>query len=88
MYFIEIDHIDRGGVGTSKQWMTSSASSTSSARGGRRVWWTEEEVEFLKEGVVRFGIGNWKTIRQTYPFNSRRTNLDLRDKWRNLQKKN
>ena len=68
---------------TSKQRMAPSSGSG----GGGRVRWAEEEVEFLKEGVERFGVGKWKDIRQNYPFNSKRSNVDLRDKWRNLQKK-
>ena len=51
------------------------------------IRWTDEEVEFLKEGVERFGVGNWKEILRTYKFHSRRTNVDLKDKWRNLKKK-
>ena len=63
------------------------SSSATTVSGGGRVRWTEEEVEYLKEGVERFGIGNWKAIRQNYSFHRRRTNVDLKDKWRNLQKR-
>lgn len=72
-----------GGVtNTSKQ----RTAPSSGGGGSKRVRWTEEEVEFLKEGVSRFGLGNWKIIRENYPFNRKRNNIDLRDKWRNLQK--
>lgn len=74
--------ISGGVTNTSKQRMAPN----SGGGGGRRVRWAEEEVEFLKEGVSRFGIGNWKIIRDNYPFNSKRSNVDLRDKWRNMQK--
>lgn len=76
-------HISGGASDTSRKKVTSGGGG---GGGGRRVRWAEEEVEFLKEGVERFGIGNWKTIRQNYSFNSKRSNMDLRDKWRNMQK--
>ena len=44
-------------------------------------------MEYLKEGVEKFGVGHWRTILENYPFHSRRSNVDLKDKWRNLQKK-
>ena len=46
---------------------------------------SEEEVKNLKLGVARFGAGNWRMIRMTYKFDDRST-VDLKDKWRNLQK--
>lgn len=50
----------------------------------RKVEWTGEEIENLKKGVEMFGVGKWKKILETFPFNGR-TNVDLKDKWRNLQ---
>jgi len=47
----------------------------------------EQEVQNLEKGVEKFGVGQWKKIRLHYKFNSRRTNTDLKDKWRNLLKK-
>ncbi|KAL3668121.1 hypothetical protein V7S43_006984 [Phytophthora oleae] len=58
-------------------------------RGGRRrdtVFWTVEEEEFLRQGVKKFGVGNWKKILIDGQgvFFSHRTNVDLKDKWKNL----
>jgi hypothetical protein len=41
----------------------------------------------LRAGVRRFGVGKWKHILTAYPFNSRRSSVDLKDKWRNILKK-
>jgi Myb-like DNA-binding domain len=41
----------------------------------------------LYAGVRRCGAGKWKVILATYPFNARRTPVDLKDKWRNVLKK-
>ncbi|XP_012066886.1 uncharacterized protein LOC105629849 [Jatropha curcas] len=49
--------------------------------------WSVEEEDALREGVQRFGAGSWKAI-----LNSRsdifddRTEVDLKDKWRNMTK--
>ena len=51
-----------------------------------RVPFTAKEVEYLEEGIEKFGVGNWKEIIKHYKFNPRRTNQDLKDKWRNLMK--
>jgi hypothetical protein len=41
----------------------------------------------LRAGVLRFGVGKWKHILTAYPFNVRRSSVDLKDKWRNIMKK-
>ena len=61
------------------------SSSTKTVR-KTRVPFTAEEVEHLEEGIEKFGVGNWKKILNHYKFNPRRTNQDLKDKWRNLTK--
>ncbi|CAH0477815.1 unnamed protein product [Peronospora belbahrii] len=55
----------------------------------RRVLWSAEEVEFLCFGVVKYGIGKWqKILFDGYGvFSRHRTNVDLKDKWKNIQKK-
>ncbi|XP_023267733.1 telomeric repeat-binding factor 2 isoform X2 [Seriola lalandi dorsalis] len=59
-------------------------SSTSSHRKRR---WTESETQKLKEGVRKFGEGNWGKIKAHYKF-SNRTNVNLKDRWRTMKKSN
>ncbi|KAJ8751350.1 hypothetical protein K2173_016543 [Erythroxylum novogranatense] len=55
------------------------------ARRRKMKRWSLEEEDALREGVKKFGKGNWKLI-----LNSRRdifaerTEVDLKDKWRNM----
>jgi len=49
--------------------------------------WTEEEEERLLMGIAKYKIGNWKLIKEEFHFPDR-TSSDLKDKWRNLHKKN
>ncbi|KAI9997094.1 hypothetical protein PInf_000527 [Phytophthora infestans] len=57
-------------------------------RRGRRgtVFWSAEEEEFLRRGVEKYGIGKWKKILidGNDVFSSHRTNVDLKDKWKNM----
>ena len=52
----------------------------------RVVYWTAEEAGYVREGVKKFGYGNWKKILGAYPFKSCRSSVDIRDKWRNIQR--
>ena len=52
-----------------------------------RVFWSQQEEELLRKGVRKFGAGNWKQILRAYPFNSVRTTVCLKDKWRNIMNK-
>ncbi|XP_023153830.2 telomeric repeat binding factor a isoform X1 [Amphiprion ocellaris] len=61
--------------------------STISNSGQRRKMWTERETQNLKEGVKKFGEGNWKQIRSYYSFNNR-TNVNLKDRWRTMKNQN
>ncbi|XP_026233802.1 telomeric repeat binding factor a isoform X2 [Anabas testudineus] len=53
----------------------------------RKRKWTSSETERLKEGVKRFGEGNWSKIRTYCKFNDR-TNVNLKDRWRTMKNAN
>ena len=48
--------------------------------------WTREEVSLLMMGIVKHGRGSWaKIVRDNaHTVLSRRSSIDLKDKWRNL----
>ncbi|KAK9052768.1 hypothetical protein SSX86_029398 [Deinandra increscens subsp. villosa] len=49
--------------------------------------WTSEEEKALSAGVEKYGLGKWKSILTDPQFASslaNRSNVDLKDKWRNL----
>ncbi|KAG7597368.1 SANT/Myb domain [Arabidopsis suecica] len=49
--------------------------------------WTVSEVEKLVEGVSKYGVGKWSDIKRlSFSPYTHRTSVDLKDKWRNLQK--
>lgn len=55
--------------------------------GAPKQKWTQEEEAALKAGVVKHGVGKWRTILKDPEFSSvlfLRSNVDLKDKWRNL----
>jgi hypothetical protein len=61
------------------------------SRGNRRrrknQKWSEEEVETLKREVGKYGKGRWKLILQkNYDVFQDRTEVHLKDKWRNMEK--
>ena len=55
-------------------------------RPAQRVSWTPTEEHYLRAGVDRFGVGQWAQILMFYDFNPVRTNVNLKDKWRNMNK--
>ncbi|KAK9542565.1 hypothetical protein VZT92_000415 [Zoarces viviparus] len=61
--------------------------STISNPGHRKRKWSESETNKLKEGVQRFGDGNWTKIKAYYDFKDR-TNVNLKDRWRTLKRLN
>ncbi|CAN7096301.1 unnamed protein product, partial [Brassica rapa subsp. narinosa] len=55
--------------------------------GNHKLKWTEEEEEALLAGVQKHGPGKWKNIIKDPEFADslcNRSNIDLKDKWRNL----
>ncbi|KAL9256487.1 Single myb histone 3-like protein [Drosera capensis] len=53
----------------------------------KRKNWTLEEEDALVEGIKRFGEGNWKIINLAYrSILVDRTDVDLKDKWRNMNR--
>ncbi|XP_078449931.1 uncharacterized protein LOC144931765 isoform X3 [Lampetra fluviatilis] len=50
----------------------------------KKKMWTETETQCLKEGVVKFGVGNWSKIKRHYSLS--RTTVQLKDRWRNISK--
>ncbi|PNY05784.1 telomere repeat-binding factor 1-like protein, partial [Trifolium pratense] len=55
--------------------------------GAPKQKWSAEEEAALKAGVVKHGVGKWRTILKDPEFNCVlyiRSNVDLKDKWRNL----
>jgi len=62
-------------------------------RAGQRLKWSDDEVLALIEGVKQFHAGkqsrmDWKSIRDKFEIfqQTGRTGVDLKDKWRNLEK--
>nr|QSD99610.1 MYB family transcription factor [Melilotus albus] len=55
--------------------------------GNQKQKWTAEEEEALTKGVNKYGAGKWKHILkdpELSPKLASRSNIDLKDKWRNL----
>lgn len=56
--------------------------------GNPKLKWTSEEKEAIKEGVAKYGTGQWKIILNDPEFAPRlanRSNVQLKDKWRNIR---
>ena len=54
-----------------------------------KIIWRQEEIEALKKGVKKHGKGKWALIHSDYHHVFKifgRTQVDLKDKWRNLEK--
>ncbi|CAL4974461.1 unnamed protein product [Urochloa decumbens] len=55
--------------------------------GAPKQKWTQDEEDALRRGVHKHGAGKWRTIQKDPEFSpilSSRSNIDLKDKWRNL----
>ncbi|KAJ7544551.1 hypothetical protein O6H91_09G082600 [Diphasiastrum complanatum] len=63
------------------------ASTANQAYRRRRRKWSKSEEDTLREGVARHGKGRWKLILQEHlDIFEDRTEVDLKDKWRNIEK--
>ncbi|XP_075833206.1 telomeric repeat-binding factor 2 isoform X1 [Microtus pennsylvanicus] len=51
----------------------------------RKQKWTVEESEWVKDGVQKYGEGNWAAISKNYPFINR-TAVMIKDRWRTMKK--
>lgn len=52
-----------------------------------RIFWTEQEMDWIREGVRKFGVGNWANMRDFYPFQTaHRNSVAIKDKYRNMMK--
>ncbi|XP_074929850.1 telomeric repeat-binding factor 2 isoform X1 [Chelonoidis abingdonii] len=60
-------------------------SHSSSGLGSKKQRWTVQESEWIREGVKKFGEGNWKIICQKFPFENR-TTVMIKDRWRTMKK--
>ena len=50
-------------------------------------WWSNEEVAVLKAGLFKYGPGSWaKILREHGDILCNRTQVDLKDKWRNMRR--
>lgn len=47
--------------------------------------WSQWEEDNLRTGIKLIGEGNWKSILRSYDFDER-TEVDLKDKWRNMKR--
>ncbi|KAM3918879.1 telomeric repeat-binding factor 2 isoform 2-T2 [Leptodactylus fuscus] len=63
----------------------SSKSGNSLSNFGKRKKWTEEETEWIKSGVQKYGEGKWSQILKSYPF-EQRTAIMIKDRWRTMKK--
>ena len=54
----------------------------------KRVPFTAEEEEYVKRGYEEFKDEKfmWRSIVDKYPFHPSRTSVDIKDKWRNMEK--
>jgi hypothetical protein len=58
----------------------------SAVQGRKRVAWTAKELDLLKQGVQKYGPKWTDILLAMNGFHVCRTSLDLKDKWRNVQK--
>ncbi|KAJ8351132.1 hypothetical protein AAFF_G00148290 [Aldrovandia affinis] len=61
------------------------ANHASEKRNSLRKMWTVEESEWVRQGVTKYGEGNWAKIKNHFPFVGR-TSVNIKDRWRTMKK--
>lgn len=51
-----------------------------------KVPWMEYEEKNLRDGITKYGVGQWSKILRAYKFDKVRDGTSLKDKYRNLKK--
>lgn len=67
-------------------WTGMPSPSVYSLAAASKVKWTLKEVESLKKGLARYGVGNWNEMLKDpqLEFHPKRDSVNLKDKYRNL----
>ena len=52
----------------------------------QRQRWTAEEEQLIQDGVDELGYGHWAEIKSKYFRKSIRSQVDIKDKYRNMTK--
>uniref|UniRef100_A0A3B1JNP6 Telomeric repeat binding factor a n=3 Tax=Astyanax mexicanus TaxID=7994 RepID=A0A3B1JNP6_ASTMX len=64
-----------------------STSVKADTKGTKRKKWTEEESDWVCQGVAKYGEGRWGKIKNMFPFQGR-TAVNIKDRWRTMKKLN
>ncbi|XP_075432603.1 telomeric repeat-binding factor 2 isoform X2 [Ascaphus truei] len=64
---------------------TSRNSTNASLNDSKKQKWSDEETEWIRRGVKKFGKGSWAKILKGYDF-SNRTSVMIKDRWRTMEK--
>ncbi|KAK3723839.1 hypothetical protein QZH41_019523 [Actinostola sp. cb2023] len=78
-------HLPSSGLPTPKRCLNVSIPKPPKRR--KKNPWSDEELSWLCKGVETHGEGQWSAILKMFSFNTCRTGVDLKDKWRNYSKK-
>lgn len=82
-----INRLQRLAVSTRGSRVIAAMSHSKRNSGQPKQKWTHEEEQALRIGVKSYGVGKWRLIQKDDacgPVLANRSNVDLKDKWRNL----
>ncbi|CAB4005839.1 telomeric repeat-binding factor 2-like [Paramuricea clavata] len=49
--------------------------------------WSQDEMDYIRDGIQMFGAGDWAAIRDHYPFQiAHQNSVKIKDKYRNMVK--